>query len=131
MLAYGSVPEKIAALSESLDIFVQCAHVGPALRGTYGKSTEQVAFFMAHDEIGVSVTPIDTLLLTRYHTPEDQQRITRVVRLSHEFELLFYKTVMAVPPSERVIEKRPGHTSSALFISRRCWAYLHQSLHLT
>jgi pyrroloquinoline-quinone synthase len=102
MLGYGSVPEKIAAVSASEDIFVQiCARVGPALMGNYGMSAEQVAFFTAHDEIGVSVTPIDTLLLARYDTPEDRQRITRAVRLSHEFELLFYDTVMAATPSEK------------------------------
>jgi len=102
MLTYGSVPEKIAAVSASEDIFVQiCSRVGPALLGTYGMSAEQVAFFTAHDEIGVSVTPIDTLLLARYDTPEDRQRITRAVRLSHEFELLFYDTVMTATPSEK------------------------------
>jgi len=42
MLAYGSVPEKIAVLSA-----------------------------------------IDEILLARYHTPEDHQRITRAVRLSY------------------------------------------------
>ena len=96
------MPEKIAAVSVSEDIFVQiCARVGPALMGNYGMIAEQVAFFKAHDEIGVSVTPIDTLLLARYDTPEDRQRITRAVRLSHEFEMLFYDTVMAVTPSEK------------------------------
>jgi len=39
-------------------------------------------------------------VLARYDTAEDRQRITRVVRLSHEFELLFYETVMAAPRSE-------------------------------
>jgi pyrroloquinoline-quinone synthase len=94
MLAYGSAPEKIAAVSASEDIFVQiCARVGPALIQKYGLSPEQVAFFTAHDEIGAQVTPIDDILLTRYHTPEDHRRITRAVRLSHEFELMFYDTV--------------------------------------
>src|SRR6266480_1057641 len=102
MLAYGSVPEKIAAMSASEDIFIQiCSRVGPALLGTYGMSVEQVAFFTAHDEIGVSVTPIDTLLLARYDTPEDRQRTPRAVRLSHEFEVLFYDTVMTATPSEK------------------------------
>jgi pyrroloquinoline-quinone synthase len=101
MLTYGSVPEKIAAISASEDIFVQiCARVGPALRDKYGMSEEQIAFFTAHDEIGAKVTPIDEILLARYNTPEDHQRITRAVRLSHEFELLFYDTVMAATPSE-------------------------------
>ncbi len=96
MLAYGSVPEKIAAVSASEDIFVQiCARVGPALVSKYGMRAEQVAFFTAHDEIGAKVTPVDTLLLARYDTPEDRKRITRAVRLSHEFELLFYNTAMA------------------------------------
>ncbi len=95
MLAYGSAPEKIAAVSESLDIFTQiCARVGPALVLKYGMSAEQVAFFTVHEDIGTKVTPIDALLLARYDTPEDHQRITRAVRLSHEFELLFYDTIM-------------------------------------
>jgi thiaminase/transcriptional activator TenA len=102
ILAYGSVPEKIAAVSASEDIFVQiCARVGPALIGNYGMSAEQVIFFTAHDEIGARVTPIDTLLLARYDMAEDRQRITRAVRLSHEFELLFYDTVMAATFSEK------------------------------
>jgi pyrroloquinoline-quinone synthase len=66
----------------------------------YAKSEEQVAFFAAHDERGAKVTPIDEILLDRYHTPKDQQPITRVVRLSYEFELLLYKTVIAIPPAE-------------------------------
>ncbi len=101
MLAYGSVPEKIAAVSASEDIFIQiCARIGPALMRRYGMSAEQVAFFTVHEEIGARVTPIDTLLLACYDTPEDRQRITRAVRLSHEFELLFYDTVMAATFSE-------------------------------
>jgi thiaminase len=101
MLAYGSPPEKIAAVSASEDIFVQiCARVGPALISNYGMSVEQVAFFTAHDEIGEKVTPVDTVLLARYDTPEDRQCITRAARLSHEFELLFYDTVMNATPAE-------------------------------
>ncbi len=102
MLAYGSVPEKIAAVSASEDIFIQlCARTGPALMRSYGMSAEQVAFFTVHEEIGAKVTPIDALLLAYYNTPEDRQRITRAVRLSHEFEVLFYDTVMAATPSDR------------------------------
>jgi pyrroloquinoline-quinone synthase len=102
MLAYGSVPEKIAAVSASEDIFIQiCARVGPALVHHYGMSAQQVAFFTAHDEIGAKVTPIDDILLARYDTPEDRQRITRAVRLSHEFELLFYDTVIAAMLSQK------------------------------
>jgi len=101
MLAYGSVPEKIAAVGASEEIFIQiCARVGPALMRNYGMSAEQVAFFTVHEEIGQRVTPIDALLLARYDTPEDRQHITRAVRLSHEFELLFYDTVMAATRSE-------------------------------
>ncbi len=101
VLAYGSVPEKIAAVGASEDIFIQiCARVGPALMRHYGMSAEQVAFFTAHEEIGKQVSPIDALLLARYETLEDRRRITRAVRLSHEFELLFYDTVMATSRSE-------------------------------
>ena len=101
MLAFGSVPEKIAAVGASEDIFIQiCARVGPALMRHYGMSAEQVAFFTVHEEIRQQITPIDALVLTRYQTLEDRQRITRAVRLSHEFELLFYETVMATSRSE-------------------------------
>jgi len=101
MLAYGSVPEKIAAVSASEDIFIQiCARVGPALMRNYAMSSEQVAFFTVHEEIGEQVTPIDALVLARYDTAEERQRITRAVRLSHEFELLFYDTVMVAPRSQ-------------------------------
>jgi pyrroloquinoline-quinone synthase len=100
MLAYGSVPEKIAAVGASEEIFIQtCARIGPALMHHYGMSAEQVAFFTAHEEIGEQVTPIDALLLACYDTPEDRLRITRAVRLSNEFELLFYDTVMVATTS--------------------------------
>jgi pyrroloquinoline-quinone synthase len=101
MLAYGSVPEKIAAVGASEDIFIQiCMRAGPALTRNYGMSAEQVVFFTAHEQIGQQVTPIDSLLLARYDTAEDRRRITRAVRLSHEFELLFYDTVLAAPTAD-------------------------------
>jgi pyrroloquinoline-quinone synthase len=51
MLTYGSVPEKIAAVSASEDIFIQiCARVGPALMRNYAMSAEQVAFFTGHED---------------------------------------------------------------------------------
>jgi hypothetical protein len=62
-------------------------------------SVEEIAFFAAHDEIGETVTPINTLLLARYNTPKDPQCITRAVRLSHDFEVLFYGTGMAATPT--------------------------------
>ena len=102
ILAYGSAPEKIAAISASEDIFFQiCARVGPALIANYGMSAEQITFFSTHDEIGARVTPIDALLLNRYDTLENRQRITRAARQSHEFELLFYDTVIAATLSEK------------------------------
>ena len=98
MLAYGSPGEKLAAVSASEDVFIQiCARVGPALVRNYGFSAEEVAFFTAHDEIGARVTPIDDILLARYNTPIDHRLIIRAVRLSHEFELMFYDTVMTAP----------------------------------
>jgi len=98
MLAYGSPGEKLAAVSASEDIFIQiCARVGPALVRNYGLSAEQVAFFTAHDEIGTHVTPIDELLLARYNNQTDHRLIMRAIRLSHEFELMFYDTVMTAP----------------------------------
>jgi pyrroloquinoline-quinone synthase len=98
MLAYGSPVEKLAAVSASEDIFIQiCARIGPALVRNYGFSTEEIAFFTTHDEIGARVTPIDDILLARYNTPIDHRLTIRAVRLSHEFELMFYDTVMTAP----------------------------------
>ena len=99
MLAYGSPGEKLAAVSASEDIFIQiCLRIGPALMRNYGLSAEQVEFFTAHEEIGTHVTPVDQMLLARYSTLTDRQLITRAVRLSHEFELMFYNTIMEAPP---------------------------------
>ena len=47
--------------------------------------------------IGARVTSIDDILLARYNTPTDRQLIVRAIRLSHEFELMFYDTVMTAP----------------------------------
>jgi pyrroloquinoline-quinone synthase len=95
---YGSVGEKFAAVGASEDIFVQiCARVKPALIRHYGLSEEQVEFFTAHDVIGERVGSVDEALLRRYEALDERQRITRAVRLSHEFELLFYDTIMTTP----------------------------------
>lgn len=96
MLAYGAPEEKLAAVSASEDIFVQiCLRVGPALMRNYGLSAQQVEFFSAHDTIGEKITPVDETLLARYAALEQCRRITRAVRLSHEFELMFYDTVLS------------------------------------
>ncbi|HLJ35088.1 MAG TPA: hypothetical protein VKU38_15650 [Ktedonobacteraceae bacterium] len=98
MLAYGSPGEKVAAISASEDIFIQiCARVGPALIRNYGLSPEQVEFFTVHDDIGTRVNPIDALMLARYTSNKDRRLITRAVRLSHEFELMFYDTIINTP----------------------------------
>ncbi len=98
MLAYGSPGEKVAAVSASEDIFIQiCARVRPALMRNYGLSAEQVEFFTVHDEIGTRVDPLDTLLLARYTSEKERRLITRAVRLSHEFELMFYDTIINTP----------------------------------
>src|SRR5579883_2999136 len=95
MLAYGSPAEKLAAVSASEDIFIQiCVRIAPALMRNYGLTAEQIAFFSVHDTIGQQIAPIDETLLARYNTPTERRLITRAVRLSHEFELMFYDTIM-------------------------------------
>lgn len=102
MLSYGSLSEKLAAVGASEDIFVQiCARIKPALLRHYRLSEEQVEFFTAHDAIGERVGLVDEALLQRYESLDERQHITRAVRLSHEFELLFYDTVMAAPLKHR------------------------------
>ncbi len=96
MLAYGTPGEKLAAVSASEDIFVQiCARVGPALIRNYNLNAAQVEFFTAHDQIGAAISPVDDSLLTRYTSLAERQLITRAVRLSHEFELMFYDTIVS------------------------------------
>ena len=95
MLAYGAPAEKLASVSASEDIFVQiCARIAPALMRHYNLTAEQVEFFSAHDAIGEQVTPVDETLLARYNSPEDQRLITRAIRLSHEYEIMFYDTIL-------------------------------------
>lgn len=97
MLTYGSSGEKLAAVGASEDIFVQiCAKVGPALQRNYGLSAEQVAFFTVHDRIGEAIDPLDRQILERYQSETDRKLITQAVRLSHDFELMFYDTIMSV-----------------------------------
>ncbi len=96
MLAYGKPGEKLASVSASEDIFVQiCARIGPALQRNYGLSPEQVAFFTIHDDIGAKVTPVDEILLARYGASTAERKlIVRAIRLSHEYELMFYNTIL-------------------------------------
>ena len=102
MIAYGRPGEKLAAVSASEDIFVEiCRRVGPALRRHYGLTAEQVAFFTVHDAIGQAIEPVDRTLLARYDSKADRRLITRAVRLSHEFELMFYDTIMEAAWSGR------------------------------
>lgn len=99
MLAYGSPGEKLASVSASEDIFIQiCARVGPALMRNYGMSAAQAEFFTAHDQLREQVSPLDEKLVARYAGSQyERQLITRAVRLSHEYELMFYDTIMNVP----------------------------------
>lgn len=98
MLAYGSAPEKIAALSASEDIFIQiCQRIGPALVKNYGLTPEQVEFFTFHDEIEKVAAPVDQSLFKTYGSEEEKTKIARATRLSNEFELMFYDTIMSQP----------------------------------
>jgi thiaminase/transcriptional activator TenA len=98
MLAYGTPGEKLAAVSASEDIFIQiCLRIAPAFSKHYGLTTPQIAFFSGHKEIEAHVAPIDQKLLQRYTDVEERSRITQAIRLSHEFELLFYDTILTHP----------------------------------
>ena len=84
MLAFSSVPEKNRlSVAKAWTSFPTRVRVIPALRGTFGMSTQQVGFFATHYERGAKVPPIDEILLASYHTPEEHQRIARAVRLSY------------------------------------------------
>jgi len=109
MLTYGSAPEKLAAVSASEDIFTRiCLRIAPALASNYGLSPDEVAFFTMHEIISERVTQLDEALLARYQSPADRRLITRAVRLSHEFELLFYDTLMQDDPPASQISAQPA-----------------------
>ena len=94
-LAYGQPEEKLAAVSASEDIFIAiCLRIAPALMRNYSLSAEQVAFFTVHEEIAAHVQPVDERIVQRYNQPEQRRRITRAIRLSHEFEAMFYDTII-------------------------------------
>jgi pyrroloquinoline-quinone synthase len=94
-LAYGQPEEKLAAVSASEDIFIAiCLRIAPALMRNYHLTEEQVAFFTSHKELAEQVQPVDERILQRYTLPEQRRRITRTVRLSHEFEAMFYDTIV-------------------------------------
>jgi len=96
MLAYGTPGEKLAAVGASEAIFVElCRRVGPDLIRNYGLNAPEVEFFTAHDVLGDKIAPIEDDLLDRYATTEQQTRlIGRAIRLSHQFELMFYDTIL-------------------------------------
>ena len=97
-LAYGQPEEKLASVSASEDIFIAiCLRIAPALMRNYHLSAAQVAFFTAHEEIATYVQPVDERILQRYNQPEQRRRITRAIRLSHEFEAMFYDTIIQYP----------------------------------
>lgn len=96
VIAHGTDVEIVAAISASEAIFTQiCLRVYPALQAHYHLSAQQVAFFAAHEAIGDDVDEIAAFLQARTYAAEEQTRIDRMVHLSHEFELLFYDTIMA------------------------------------
>jgi hypothetical protein len=72
---------------------------GPGLISTYGLSADKIAFFAAHEARGEKVPPINVFLLARSDTLKDYQRITRALRLSYQFEVMFYGAVMAATPT--------------------------------
>ncbi|GCE02762.1 hypothetical protein [Dictyobacter aurantiacus] len=98
MLAYGSPGERLAAVSASEDIFIQiCLRIAPALIKHYGLTEAQVEFFWGHESLEEKVAPIDQQLLQRYSDPAERIKITRAIRLSHEYELMFYDTILSTP----------------------------------
>lgn len=96
MLAYGAPGEKIAAVGASEAIFVElCRTVGPDLQRSYDLSAGDVEFFTAHDVLSEKIAPVEDELLSRYAVTERERAgISRAIRLSHEFELMFYDTVL-------------------------------------
>jgi Putative transcription activator len=98
MLSYGTHGERLAAISASEDIFIKiCLRIAPSLIKHYGLTEEQVFFFSWQKGLEEHVTPIDQQLLQRYNDPADRIKITRAVRLSYEYELMFYDTILNTP----------------------------------
>jgi thiaminase/transcriptional activator TenA len=96
MLAHGTPGEKLAAVGASEAIFVElCETIGPNLMQQYKLSAAEVEFFTFHDVLVDKIAPVEDALLARYSTTTlEKQAISRAIRLSHEFELMFYDTVL-------------------------------------
>ncbi|GER90010.1 hypothetical protein KDW_41720 [Dictyobacter vulcani] len=98
MLAYGTPGERLAAVSASEDVFIQiCLRIAPALIKHYGLTEEQIEFFWGHKDLAEKVAPIDQQLLQRSSDPTERLKIMRAIRLSHEYELMFYDTILSAP----------------------------------
>ena len=95
MIAHTAEVEIVAAIGASEAVFTQiCLRVYPALQQHYHLTAQQVAFFSAHEAIGEQVDALDAYVRTRTLSGPERERIDRTVHLSHEFELLFYDTIM-------------------------------------
>ena len=96
ILAFGTPGEKLAAVGASEAIFVEiCSNIHLDLIQQYGLTAEDVEFFTAHDVLGGKIAPIEDEILLRYATIDESKKlVSRAIKLSHEYELLFYDTVL-------------------------------------
>lgn len=87
--------EKVAAVYASIGIFSEiCMMVYQPLIEKYGLTSDQVAFFTAHEGNMERMQPLEKYIIERSQTDEAKKGIDNIVRLSHEFEILFYDTIM-------------------------------------
>ena len=97
VIAHTSDAEIVAAIGASEAVFTQiCLQVHPALMQHYHLTAQQVAFFTAHEAIGEQVDALDDYFRAHAPSAEAIQRIDRTVHLSHEFELMFYDTILVL-----------------------------------
>ncbi|MBE3567743.1 MAG: iron-containing redox enzyme family protein [Thermogemmatispora sp.] len=98
MVETATPVEWLVAVGASDEVFARlCLRVYPALMRHYNLEASQVAFFSAHLAISERLTPLERWLSERHFEPAERQRLTQVIRLSHQYEIQFYDAVLQAP----------------------------------
>lgn len=87
--------EKIACIDASKEIFsFLCVRVTPALKKYYNLNEKQAAFFAVHENVLERIKPVDEYIEAQVDSNKEKKKIDLAVRLSYEYEKMFYDTIL-------------------------------------
>lgn len=96
MIDYSTDFEKAAAIFASIGVFSDiCLQVYKPLMRHYKLSEKQAGFFSGHKFSEGNVDPVSEYIEKNLKTGEEKKKVDHAVMLSHEFEKMFYDTVLA------------------------------------